>query len=145
MPVDATCGRPADPAARDAFLNEELAGATKVLVLTEGLLMYLEDTDVQALSAALKRPEVAWWMLDFSGPGLQKRMNKKARGMMDSAPFKFAPANGLAYFEDLGWRAVEMESVFTAAHRFGRLPRWMRFLVWLPQPDPRNAEPREQA
>ena len=135
----------ADPAARDAFLNEELAGATKVLVLTEGLLMYLEDTDVQALSAALKRPEVAWWMLDFSGPGLQKRMNKKARGMMDSAPFKFAPANGLAYFEDLGWRAVEMESVFTAAHRFGRLPRWMRFLVWLPQPDPRNAEPREQA
>lgn len=107
--------------------------------------MYLEDTDVQALSAALKRPEVAWWMLDFSGPGLQKRMNKKARGMMDSAPFKFAPANGLAYFEDLGWRAVEMESVFTAAHRFGRLPRWMRFLVWLPQPDPRNAEPREQA
>ena len=65
-------------------------------------------------------------------------MNKKTRGLMQSAPFKFAPANGLAYFEDLGWRAVEVESVFTAEHRFDRLPRWMRFLAWLPQPDPRN-------
>jgi methyltransferase (TIGR00027 family) len=128
----------ADSAARDAFLNEELAGATKALVLTEGLLMYLNASDVVALSAAFKRPEVAWWMLDFSSPGLQRRMNKQTRGLMRSAPFKFAPANGLAYFEDLGWRAVEVESVFTAAHRFDRLPRWMRVLAWLPQPDPRN-------
>jgi O-methyltransferase involved in polyketide biosynthesis len=123
---DSQCGDLADPAARDAFLNEELAGATKALVLTEGLLMYLEDSDVRALSTAFTRPEVAWWMLDFSGPGLQRRMNKRSRGMMDSAPFKFAPANGLAYFEDLGWRAVEMDSVFSAAHRFDRLPGWMR-------------------
>lgn len=128
----------ADPAARDAFLNEELAGAAKALVLTEGLLMYLEDSDVRASSTAFTRPEVAWWMLDFSGPGLQKRMNKKTRGMMESAPFKFAPANGLAYFEDLGWRAVEMDSVFSAAHRFDRLPGFMRPLAWLPQPDPRK-------
>jgi hypothetical protein len=58
--------------------------------------------------------------------------------MMQSAPFKFAPAHGLAYFENLGWRAVEVESAFTAAHRFHRLPWWMRSLAWLPQPDPRN-------
>lgn len=49
----------ADPAARDAFLEEALRGATKALVLTEGLSMYLEDSDVAALSAAIKRPEVA--------------------------------------------------------------------------------------
>ena len=67
----------ADPSDRDAFLNEELAGAKKALVLTEGLLMYLEDSDVKALSTAFTRPEVAWWMLDFSGRGLQRRMNKR--------------------------------------------------------------------
>ena len=128
----------ADSAARDAFLDDELAGAAKALVLTEGLLMYLEDSDVRALSMAFSRPEVAWWMLDFAGPGLQKRMNKRTRGLMNSAPFKFAPANGLAYFEDLGWRPIEMESVFTAAYRFDRLPRWMRPRAWLPQPDPRK-------
>ena len=35
-----------DPAARDAFFDEALEGATNALVLTEGLLMYLEDRDV---------------------------------------------------------------------------------------------------
>src|SRR4051794_33028850 len=72
----------ADPAARDAFLTEELAGVTK----------------------ALRRPKVAWWMLDFSGPDLQMRMNKRTRGMLDRTPFKFAPQNGVAFFEDLGCR-----------------------------------------
>lgn len=128
----------ADPAARDAFLTEELAGVTKALVLTEGLLMYLEDSDVRALSDAFTRPEIAWWMLDFSSPGLQKRMNKSTRGLLRSAPFKFAPANGLAYFEELGWKTVDVASVFEVAHKYHRLPRWMRFLAWLPQPDPRN-------
>jgi methyltransferase (TIGR00027 family) len=128
----------ADPAARDAFLDDELAGATKTLVLTEGLLMYLEEHDVRALSAAFTRPEIAWWTLDFAGPGLQRRLNKGTGGMLDSAPFKFAPENGVGYFEALGWRPIELESVFSAAHRLNRLPRWMRALAWLPQPDPRN-------
>jgi hypothetical protein len=47
--------------------------------------------------------------------------------MMGSAPLKFAPANGL-------------ESVFTAARRFDRLPRWMCPLAWLPPPDPRKPD-----
>ena len=128
----------ADPTALDAFLTDELTGVTKALVLIEGLLMYLEESDVVALSRAFRRPEVAWWMLDFSGPGLQKRMNRRTRGMLDSAPFTFAPDNGVAFFEDLGWRALEIESVFAAAHRMNRLPRWMRLLAWLPQPDPRK-------
>jgi methyltransferase (TIGR00027 family) len=128
----------ADPTGRDTFLNEALAGATRALVLTEGLLMYLEDRDVVAMSAALRRREVTWWMLNFSGVGLKKRMNKRARGMMDNAPFKFAPVNGLAYFEDLGWKSVEAESEFTAAYRLHRLPLWLRLLARLPQHDPRN-------
>jgi methyltransferase (TIGR00027 family) len=101
----------ADPGARDAFLTEALAGATKALVLTEGLLMYLDDRDVSALSQAIMRPEVGWWMIDFAWPGLKKMMNKKMAGIFENAPFKFAPDNGLAYFEDLGWRCVDVESL----------------------------------
>jgi methyltransferase (TIGR00027 family) len=128
----------ADPRAREAFLNDALNGATKALVLTEGLLMYLEDRDVAALSEAITRPEITWWMLDFAVPGLKKMMNKKMAGMLQNAPFKFAPENGLAYFEDLGWRVVEVESLFVAARRFRRLPLSMRSIAWLPQPDPRH-------
>lgn len=128
----------ADPRARDAFLNEALDGATKALVLTEGLLMYLDDADVTALSTAITRPEVHWWMLDFAGPGLKKMMNKKMAGMLQNAPFKFAPENGLAYFENLGWRTVDVQALYLAAHRMRRLPLVMRPLAWLPQPDPRR-------
>lgn len=133
IPVDL-----ADSHARSAFFTEALDGATKALVLTEGLLMYLEDRDVVALSDAIKRPEIAWWMLDFAGPGLKKMMNKKMAGMLANAPFKFAPENGLAYFEDLGWRALSVESLLAAARRFGRLPISMRLVSLLPQQDPRH-------
>jgi hypothetical protein len=128
----------ADPHARDSFFNDALDGAAKALVLTEGLSMYLDDHDVVALSKAIKRPEVAWWMLDFAGPGLKKLINKKMAGMLQNAPFKFAPDNGLAYFEDLGWHTIEVESLFAAANRFGRLPLVMRPFAWLPQPNPRR-------
>jgi O-methyltransferase involved in polyketide biosynthesis len=128
----------ADPHARDAFFTEALAGATKAMVLTEGLLMYLDDTDVDALSAAIKRPEVRWWMIDFAGPGLRRMMNKKMSGILQNAPFKFAPDNGLAYFEGLGWRVVESESLMLAANRFRRLPVFVRPATWGPQPNPRH-------
>jgi methyltransferase (TIGR00027 family) len=128
----------ADPKARQAFLDDALDGATKALVLTEGLLMYLEDRDVVALSAAIKRPEVAWWMFDFAFPSLKKMMNKRMAGMLQNAPFKFAPENGLSYFEDLGWRTVKVEANFDAAHRFHRLPLILRPAAWLPRTDPRR-------
>lgn len=121
----------ADPHARDTFFNEALDGATRAFVLTEGLSMYLEASDVAALSGAIKRPEVAWWMIDFAFPGLKKRINKNVAGISENAPFKFAPENGLAFFEDLGWRAVKAESLLVAAKRFGRLPIWMRPLALL--------------
>lgn len=78
------------------------------------------------------------WLLDFAGPGLKQMMNKKMAKMLQNAPFIFAPDNGLAFFEDLGWRVVEAESLLTAAHRFHRLPMLMRLAALLPQPDPRH-------
>lgn len=128
----------ADPAARDGFFADALDGASKALILTEGLSMYLEQEDIDALSAAIKQPGVAWWMLDIAGPGLRKLMNKKMSGLQQNAPFKFAPKTGLAYFEGLGWRVARAESLLDAAHRLHRLPLAMRAAAWLPQPDPRN-------
>ncbi|MGP4058369.1 class I SAM-dependent methyltransferase [Mycobacterium sp. 4D054] len=126
----------ADPAARDRFLDTALAGATKALVLTEGLLMYLEPSDVDELSRALNRPEVAWWLLDLAGPGLRKWINEKTGGLLRNAPFKFAPPEGVRYFEQRGWRAGEVESVLVVARRLRRLPWLLRLAALLPQPDP---------
>ncbi|WP_292989226.1 SAM-dependent methyltransferase [Mycobacterium sp.] len=128
----------ADPVARQAFLDEALDGVQKALVLTEGLLHYLDAEDVAALSTSFQRAEVKWWMLDFGGARLKQMMNKKMSGMLQNAPFKFAPENGLAYFEDLGWQVLEAESLLLAANRFRRLPFFMRPAAWGPQPDPRH-------
>jgi methyltransferase (TIGR00027 family) len=128
----------ADPEARSAFFDAALDGASRALVLTEGLLMYLEDHDVKALSDAINRPEVAWWMFDFAGPGLKRLMNKKMGGMLQNAPFIFAPENGLAFFEDLGWRVIEHNYLMAAAKRFRRLPTFMWPALWGPQPNPRH-------
>jgi methyltransferase (TIGR00027 family) len=128
----------ADPSARDAFLNEALAGATKAFVLTEGLLMYLDVTDVVGLARAFQRPEIAWWAFDFGAGGVKTTMNKKTDGMMRNAPIKFAPANGLAFFEDLGWSIAAAEPLMTAARRFRRLPPLLRLAALLPQPNPRG-------
>ncbi len=62
-----------DSHSREAFFNEALGGATKVLVMiTEGLVMYLDDRDVILLSEVITRSEVTWWVLDLAGPGLKK-------------------------------------------------------------------------
>jgi len=133
----------ADPVALNAFLDDALDGATKALVLTEGLVMYLDDRDVVTLSDAFTRPQIAWWMLDFVGPGLKRNLNKSMADLMQNAPFRFAPDNGLAFFEDLGWRVIRAETLYVAAHRLRRLPWMMRPRAWLPAPDQRRPGNRE--
>lgn len=128
----------ADPHARDAFLEEALAGAAKAFVLTEGLLMYLTADDVIGLSEAFARPEISWWTFDFGSGGVQKTMNNRTDGMMRNAPIKFAPSNGVAFFEQLGWTASVIDPLLPAARRFRRLPLLLRLASLLPQPDPRN-------
>lgn len=123
---------------RAAFLDEALAGASKALVLTEGLVMYLGDADIAALSDSFHRPDIHWWVLDFASPGLKQTMNDRTGGLLRNAPFRFAPDNGLVFFENLGWRVNFAESVLASAYRFNRLSRFMRLVARLPQPDPRR-------
>jgi len=54
-----------DPAARVAMLREAVGSTTPVLVITEGLLIYLDDAQVRALAAdLLAEPSIRWWLLD---------------------------------------------------------------------------------
>lgn len=128
----------ADPRAREAFLDDALAGASKAFVLTEGLLMYLTDADVVGLSAAFQRPEISWWTFDFGSGGIKATMNDRTDGMMRNAPIKFGPPNGVAFFEGLGWSTALIDPLLPAARRFRRLPLLLRLASLLPQPDPRN-------
>lgn len=127
-----------DAAARGAFLEKALAGASKALILTEGLLVYLEDEQVRALGRDLARPAVRWWIVDVTAPRIVEMIQKDMGQHLENAPMKFAPANGVAFFEHIGWKARDIRPIFRNAVRFRRVPLLMRLFAIFPDPDPRN-------
>jgi methyltransferase (TIGR00027 family) len=134
----------ADPSARAAFLKRATASSPRALVITEGLVMYLEADVVADLAASLAaQPAIFRWILDFSSPVILKMVSESMGGRLASAPMKFAPAEGIGFFERHGWREGEAISLFRAAGRFGRLPNFlMRLVARLPQPVPRSGKGR---
>jgi len=55
-----------------------------------------------------------------------------------NAPFKFAPPNGLAFFENLGWQPRTVRSLFREGARLKRVPLLMRPFALFPEPNPRD-------
>jgi methyltransferase (TIGR00027 family) len=129
----------ADGAARDAFLVRATSGAKRALVLTEGLLAYLADDAVRALGRAFAaRAEIRWWILDVTAPAILQMLQKGMGSNLDNAPMKFAPPDGVAFFETLGWKARDIRSLFREAVRFRRVQLFLRMFALLPEPDPRR-------
>jgi methyltransferase (TIGR00027 family) len=129
----------ADPAARAAVLRDVLGFSHKAFVISEGLLIYLEEAQVRSLAQdLLVQAAVRWWVVDLASPELLEMMHKTMGRFLASAPMKFGPSNGVAYFEALGWGVTQVDSVFHAARRFGRLPWFLRIFALLPKPDPRK-------
>lgn len=110
-----------------------------VLVITEGLLVYLPPEDVAALARDLHDvAQARWWLSDLASPMLLKYLEKNWLGRLrdGNAPFLFAPAEGTAWFAPLGWRETEWRSSWTEAFRLKRTPRfaWLWNLLGKLQP-----------
>lgn len=130
----------ADPAARAAFLDHALEGARSALVLTEGLLMYLTPDIVASLGRDLARENVRHWIADLISPASRDAVMRTMGGILSRSPMRFAPAEGIAFFERLGWRVEDARSIFDEARKLRRLPPLLQFLARLPlpRPDPRR-------
>ncbi len=119
-----------DEPRRRAFFSQIGAAGGRVLVITEGLLIYLTREQAAALARDLaeQRP-FRYWLIDLSSPRLLKFLDRSwskpfAQG---GAPFQFAPVEGTRFFDPLGWREVEWRSMWEESLR---LKRTMR-LAWL--------------
>jgi methyltransferase (TIGR00027 family) len=129
----------ADREARKAFLLRATSGAQKVLVLTEGLLIYLERDVVEAIGRdLLAHPAIQWWVLDLNSPAIRQMLMKGMGSLLDNAPMKFAPPDGVAFFEKLGWKARDIGSFFREGLRLRRLPLFLRMFALFPEPDARH-------
>jgi methyltransferase (TIGR00027 family) len=128
-----------NPDGRREFLAQSVAGAARATVLTEGLVIYLDEALVTALARdLLARPEVRYWILDFNSPLINAEVARSMGSVLGNAPFKFAPPNGVAFFEALGWKALEVKSLLHEGARLKRLPLWMRPFALFPRPNPRK-------
>jgi O-methyltransferase involved in polyketide biosynthesis len=128
-----------DAAARAALLDEITAGSSRTLVITEGLLVYLEETVVVGLAKDLMRPPgVRWWVFDLASPGLLNLMRRSMGSHLTNAPMVFAPESGVAFFEAIGWRALDIHWLLRAAVRVRRLPWPLRPFALFPEPNPRR-------
>ena len=123
---------------RDADVRRSLfadAAATgPVLVITEGLLIYLEADDVAGLARDLHDVAHArWWLTDLASPLLLQKFTKHLDRNLKSgnAPFRFAPENGTAFFAPMGWREREFRSTWDESLRIDRSVPAARFWNWL--------------
>jgi len=113
------------------------ARAKKALIISEGLLIYLDEAQVAAVARDLAAPPAFdRWIVDIASPGLLQMMQRRMGAMVTQAgaSYKFAPAEGPSFFERSGWTPVQVESLFDAAARAGRLPLLLRLMSFLPQP-----------
>ena len=127
----------ADPAARAAFIPRAIGPALRALVITEGLLIYLDEKVVNGLARELgARSQVRWWLLDLLSPRTLQNIGKGRE--FARAPLRFAPANGVSFFEASGWRARDVRTLLRAAAEYRRAPWFLRPFALFPEPDPRK-------
>jgi methyltransferase (TIGR00027 family) len=119
-------------------LFAELGGrCKKALIITEGLLIYLNSDDVAGLAKDLAAPpSFQSWILDIASPGLLRMLAKRmAKQLNEAAPFKFAPPEGPDFFVSYGWKPVEVRSLLKTAAKLNRLPLLLRFFSLFPETD----------
>jgi methyltransferase (TIGR00027 family) len=122
--------------ARRQLFDRLNAEGRRVLVLTEGLLVYLSPEQVGELARDLHgQPHFQRWVMDVVGAQMilwRGRWTQELKWA--NAEFKFAPEEGTAFFEPFGWQEAEYHDLIISAERFNRDPwslKVMRFLVRL--------------
>lgn len=126
-----------DEAARRALFARLASNARGVIVLAEGLLIYLKEEDVMSLARDLRAiPNIRGWIIDLLSPQLLQFMQRgwgRAVARAD-APFLFAPAAGTDFFAAAGWGAGEYRESHEEAKRLNRTMQvsWIgRAIGWL--------------
>ena len=112
-----------DAAKRRALFSQVGAQSSRVLVVTEGLVVYLTAEQVGELASDLHAStSFQWWLLDIASPRLLVMMRKMWGKSVQAgnAPFQFGPAEGTKFFERFGWREREFRSNMDEARRLDR-------------------------
>jgi methyltransferase (TIGR00027 family) len=118
VPLDMT-----DREAYMAFLTKVNKEAGQILVLTEGLLIYLAADHVAAIAQSLHEQEnIRWWLTEFSTPlALMKEAKLWNARAEKTVRMRFVPPGGITFFQLCGWHVADLRSPIPEALRL-KLP-----------------------
>ncbi len=114
------------------------AESKKVLVVTEGVIAYINASDAEALSRDLLAvPSFHYWIQDYRQGGFRQMTSAKLRRNLRDSPFKFDVEDSLGFFTKHGWTVFEKRIAADEAERIGRpfpfLFPWSLVLFVLPK------------
>lgn len=109
-------------------LNQKFGAA---LILTEGVIPYLEESMVSELGEDLKTfSNFRFWIADYYTPAMYAQFqNPKFSKLLGNSPFRFFPQNWFGLFEKCGWVKKEIQFLSDEGERLGRsfpISWWMK-------------------
>jgi methyltransferase (TIGR00027 family) len=124
-----------DLPARRALFSDVDRRAKKIVVMTEGLLIYFTAEEVASLAQDLAaKDRFESWVTDLASPG-QLRLMQRTTGRQLSqsgAAFKFGPPEGPNFFRPHGWEPKDVQGMLKTAAQCQRAPA--ELLSLLPEP-----------
>lgn len=124
-----------DVVARRRLFSALNQRARKVVVASEGLLIYFAPEEVASLAKDLAAQEhFLNWIVDLASPGQLKLMQRSMGKELSEAgaAFKFGPAEGADFFARYGWEPKDVQGLLKTAAQFKRSPMELESL--LPEP-----------
>ena len=120
-------------AERQALLSRVTEPATRVLLITEGVIPYLPDDEVGRLADDVyAEPKFGFWVQEYYGMEA-RRHRGKVRKNLAAAPFRFAAPDWFAFFAQHGFVSHTLIPMREEALRNGRRPPLLsplRPLMW---------------
>lgn len=119
-----------DESGRAALFASVDARFKRVLVVSEGLLVYLSEEQVARLGRDLSAyPNFKFWLFDQASPAILQFMQRGYHKGLQAAnaPMQFAPKSGLAFHAAQGWVPREVRDMIGEARRLNREMRGAKF------------------
>jgi methyltransferase (TIGR00027 family) len=115
-----------DVPARRSLFSDLNSRAKKIVVLTEGLLIYFTTEEVGLFAKDLAAgAHFQNWIIDLASPGQLKLMQRTSGAQLSEAgaAFKFGPAEGPKFFVPHGWEPKDVQGLLKTAAQFKRSPK----------------------
>ncbi len=119
VPMDLTNSK-----ARKKLFTHVGTEAKRVIVVTEGFLLYLAPDQVASLASDLYTiTSFNWWLTALASPLMVRMLPQVLKGSLEAgeARMQFAPEEGAAFLQPYGWKVAEFHSSQKEAQRLHRV------------------------